>query len=213
MVEPESTTIVLVRDLPIEARIGVNPDEQDRRQSLIVSVEVTLEPGSPSALADTVDYRAIAAEAQRLGNDHIGLIEDFARRLGRRCLDLGAVASASVSISKPEALAAGEAATLVRVARSTGAQILPFVRPRSSDRDWDLRFSFGRGINPEAQKVLARFLDQLAQSVDGLETTGFRFDPKTGQWGATLALSGSTGPQLQVSRADVGRTGEVAAKE
>jgi dihydroneopterin aldolase len=39
-------TIVSVSDLPLSARIGINPDEVGRQQTLIVSVDLILADGA-----------------------------------------------------------------------------------------------------------------------------------------------------------------------
>lgn len=109
--------IVSVSDLPLSARIGINPDEVGRLQALVVSVDLLLADGARGAsLADSVDYRRIVAEAEALAAGHIGMIEVFARTLAERCLALGPVREAMVSVKKPQALALGLAAVRVTMA-------------------------------------------------------------------------------------------------
>jgi len=110
-----ATTLVRVSDLPLSAVIGINPDELGRRQPLIVSVELTLAAGRVETLGQSVDYRHIAAEAERLAENHVSLIEIFASRLAERCLALGPVLGVDVSVSKPEALRRGIASVVVRM--------------------------------------------------------------------------------------------------
>jgi len=114
-VEPGATTLVRVRDLPLSAVIGINPDELGRRQPLVVSVELTLAADRVETLEQSVDYRRVAAEAERLAENHVTLIEIFARRLAERCLALGPVLDVDVSICKPEALLRGTASVSVRM--------------------------------------------------------------------------------------------------
>ena len=110
-------TIVSVSDLPLSARIGINPDEVGRLQALVVSVDLTLADSARGAsLADSVDYRRIVAEAEALADGHIGMIEVFARTLAERCLALGPVREAIVSVQKPQALPRGLAGVRVSVA-------------------------------------------------------------------------------------------------
>lgn len=111
-------TLVRVRDLPLSAVIGINPDELGRRQPLIVSVELTLAAGRVETLDQSVDYRRIAAEAERLAENHVTLIEVFAHRLAERCLALGPVLDVDVSICKPQALVRGTASVSVRMSAS-----------------------------------------------------------------------------------------------
>ena len=114
-VEPGATTLVRVRELPLSAVIGINPDELGRRQPLVVSVELTLAADRVETLEQSVDYRRVAAEAERLAENHVTLIEIFARRLAERCLALGPVLDVDVSICKPEALLRGTASVSVRM--------------------------------------------------------------------------------------------------
>ena len=110
------TTTVRVSDLPLSARIGINPDEVGRQQPLIVSVDLTLADGAyGDTLTDSVDYRLIVAEAEAIADGHIGMIEVFARTLATRCLALGPVRRAVVSVSKPQALPYGMASVSVEI--------------------------------------------------------------------------------------------------
>ena len=103
-------------DLPLSARIGINPDEVGRLQALVISVDLTLiDSARGASLADSVDYRRIVAVAETLAGGHIGMIEVFARTLAERCLTLGPVREAIVSVRKPQALPRGLAAVRVSV--------------------------------------------------------------------------------------------------
>lgn len=112
------TTHVRVDGLRISARIGINPDERDRRQPLLISVDLQLADGRPVAsLGQSVDYRRIAAEAEDLGSDHIELIETYALLLGERCLELGPVERVEIVVAKPEALPRGTASVRIALTR------------------------------------------------------------------------------------------------
>ena len=50
MPEPICTTRVKVRDLPLLADIGINPDEIGRRQPLVISVDLLLSAADAEAL-------------------------------------------------------------------------------------------------------------------------------------------------------------------
>src|SRR3546814_4555113 len=72
------TTTVRVRELPLLADVGINPDEVGRRQPLVISVKLTLFGGG-DRIDETIDYRRIASAAETLATTHIPLIETFAR--------------------------------------------------------------------------------------------------------------------------------------
>ncbi|ARU18035.1 dihydroneopterin aldolase [Croceicoccus marinus] len=102
-------TSVRVRDLPLLADIGINPDEIGRRQPLVITVELELDQRPIGGIGDTVDYRRIAAAAEDLAAVHIPLIETFAQELARQCLAMSGVHRARVAIDKPFAITRGMA--------------------------------------------------------------------------------------------------------
>ena len=108
---------VAVDDIRVEAFIGVHGHEKNRRQSLIVAVELEILAPDRDTIADAVDYNRIVDACRALADEGIGLIETFARKLGEELLADRRVLRAEVSIAKPGALPNGVAratATLVR---------------------------------------------------------------------------------------------------
>lgn len=106
-------TSVRVRDLPLLADIGINPDEIGRRQPLVLTVELSLGARPIEAIADTIDYRRIVHAAEVLAGTHIPLIEVFARRLAAECLSWAGVGEARVTVDKPFAIPRGTAGATV----------------------------------------------------------------------------------------------------
>jgi dihydroneopterin aldolase len=99
-------TKVFVRGLMVQARIGVYPHEKGRTQPLIVDVELDVAAAGWRALADTVNYEAIAGHARAIAAaGHIGLVESFAERLAEACFTEPRVLRARVRVEKPQALA------------------------------------------------------------------------------------------------------------
>jgi dihydroneopterin aldolase len=110
------TTTVFVRGLAVEAWIGVYDHERDRRQPLIVDVELEVAAAGWRALADTVNYETIANHARAIAAaGHIGLVESFAERLARACVAEPRVMRARVRVEKPQALAPDAAAAGVEI--------------------------------------------------------------------------------------------------
>lgn len=96
---------VFVRDLIVEAGIGVYDHEHGRLQRLVIDVDLTLEPRPVEGLADTVNYEAVASAARAIvAEGHVGLVETFAQRLALACLDDPRVTRAAVRVAKPGAL-------------------------------------------------------------------------------------------------------------
>ena len=108
---------VRVKNLPLLADIGINPDEIGRRQPLVITVELSLEQTVVSTIAETIDYRRIVKAAEALAETHIPLIEMFAHALGKTCVRWQGVREACVNIDKPFALPRGLAGVEVIVSR------------------------------------------------------------------------------------------------
>ncbi len=103
---------VFVRALRVEAEIGIHPHEYGRKQTLVIDVELRIAAGACEHIADTLNYEIIVTRARQIAEaGHVKLIETFAERLARACLEDERVVSARVRVEKPQALApAAEAA-------------------------------------------------------------------------------------------------------
>ncbi len=112
---------VFVRELRIEAEIGVYGHEYGRKQPLLIDVELEIEARPIEHIADTLNYELVVALAQQIADaGHVMLIESFAERLARACLEDGRVIQARVRVEKPEALAPRAAAAGVEIIVNRG---------------------------------------------------------------------------------------------
>lgn len=110
---------ICVDDIRVEAFIGVHGHEKNRRQSLIVAVELEIASPAGDAIADTIDYNQVIAECRILADEGIGLIETFARLLGEALMTDRRVLRADISVAKPGALPNGVARARATLARRT----------------------------------------------------------------------------------------------
>jgi dihydroneopterin aldolase len=102
---------VFVRALTIEAFIGVHAHERGRTQPLVVDVELDLGERTVERIADTVNYEVVVKHAREIAaSGHVDLVEEYAERLARSCLEDPRVLAARVRVEKPEALGGAEAA-------------------------------------------------------------------------------------------------------
>jgi 7,8-dihydroneopterin aldolase/epimerase/oxygenase len=101
------STSVCVRAVRVEAFIGVYDHEQNRRQPLIIDVNLQVLSPISDNLAQTFNYERVAEMSQSLCDEHVDLIETFAFRLASKCLQNRSVLSAEVCVTKPEALSNG----------------------------------------------------------------------------------------------------------
>lgn len=97
------------------ARIGIELPERKRPQPLEIDFLLEVDLPSTDLISRAVDYRQLQELAEKLALEHISLIETFALRLARACVSHPLVLSAEITVSKPEALARGLAATRVKL--------------------------------------------------------------------------------------------------
>jgi dihydroneopterin aldolase len=97
--------------------IGDRPEERDREQRLVVDVVLSLDlasAGASDALADTVDYAALAGSVRAvLRAARYRMIESAAECVARACLADSRVRSVRVRVEKPGAIAGLRAAAVV----------------------------------------------------------------------------------------------------
>jgi dihydroneopterin aldolase len=117
LAESCSTTRVAVRDLPLMADIGINPDEIGTLQPLVVSITLLVDPVTKDMLGATIDYRRVHELARMLAEKRIGLIETFGAELARSCLAFDHVRQAEVTIDKPRALPTGMASVTISMSK------------------------------------------------------------------------------------------------
>lgn len=100
---------VFVRDLLLDALIGIYPEERIRPQKLLVNLELWVPetPGEPPrSYADVVCYEQLVKRTKALlAEGHVDLVETLAERLAAICLEDQRVLRARVRVEKPEAIA------------------------------------------------------------------------------------------------------------
>lgn len=100
---------ILIRDLRVEALIGIHKRERHVRQTLSVDLDIGL-PGnavfSSDRVADTIDYEQVALRIRALATSgHFRLVETFADRIARVLLEDFGAPWAKVSVAKMGILA------------------------------------------------------------------------------------------------------------
>jgi dihydroneopterin aldolase len=100
---------VFVRDLLLDALIGVYPEELTKPQKVLINIDlwVAETPGEPPrSYAEVVCYDNLVQRAKALlAEGHVGLVETLAERLAGLCLDDPRVLRTRVRVEKPEAIA------------------------------------------------------------------------------------------------------------
>lgn len=104
---------VFVRDLLLDAHIGVYAHEQGRTQPIRVNVDLTVSEAAHSdKLANVVCYETVVNRIKALvASGHLNLVETLAERVAADCLEDERVTVARVRIEKlaaiPEAASVG----------------------------------------------------------------------------------------------------------
>ncbi len=107
-----------VRDLLLRTIIGVNPDERESRQDVIINLTLyidTRQAGASDSIRDTVNYRSVTKRIiQHVESSEYYLVEALANSIARIVLTEFPIQRVRVSVEKPGAL---------RFARSVGVEI------------------------------------------------------------------------------------------
>lgn len=103
------TRHVFVRDLRLDAHIGVHRHEEGRAQPIIVNVDLTVTEGDESlndSLANVVCYERVVNNIKALVDaGHVRLVETLAEAVAEDCFTDERVLAARVRIEKLDAIA------------------------------------------------------------------------------------------------------------
>jgi dihydroneopterin aldolase/D-erythro-7,8-dihydroneopterin triphosphate epimerase len=113
------TDRIIIRDLFLRTIIGINDDERNNRQDVLVNIvmHTNARPaGLSDDIADAVNYRSITKQVIDLVEEsRFFLVEKLAEEVANVCLANERVTTVEVTIEKPAAL---------RFARSVGVSIV-----------------------------------------------------------------------------------------
>lgn len=109
---------IFIRDLLVRTILGINPDERENRQDVLINLRLQADTRPAAAsddIRDAVNYRTIAKQVIELAeSSKYFLVETLAERIAELCLRDERVQSVWVRIEKPQAL---------RFARGVGVEI------------------------------------------------------------------------------------------
>jgi FolB domain-containing protein len=112
------TDTILIKDLLLRTIIGVNDDERDKVQDVLINVALqtdTRAAGASDRIEDAVNYRTVAKGIIGLvESSRYYLVEKMAEEIAKLCLAHPGVQAVRVRVEKPGAL---------RFARSVGVEI------------------------------------------------------------------------------------------
>jgi FolB domain-containing protein len=109
---------ILIRDLLIRGIIGIHDWEREKKQDILINVEMEADcrpAGISDDFQDAVDYRAVTKSIISLVEDSsFFLVEKMAEEIAALCLENPKVSLARVRVEKPGA---------VRFSRSVGIEV------------------------------------------------------------------------------------------
>lgn len=109
---------VIIKNLTARGIIGVNDWEREKPQEILINIELfgdLRKPGKTDDVEDSINYRTVAKNAQRLAETCERLtVEALAADIAQVCLQIERVQRAVVRVEKPGA---------VRFAESVGVEI------------------------------------------------------------------------------------------
>ena len=109
---------VFVKDLEIDALLGIYPEEKARPQRIIVNIDLSVKEGNDPTSDDiknVVSDEIVVKKVERIvAQGHVNLVETLAELIAGACLKDARVMAARVRIEKPD---------VIKNARSVGVEI------------------------------------------------------------------------------------------
>ena len=99
---------VFVKDLRVDALLGIYPEEKTKSQKIIVNIDLSVKEGDDPLSDDirnVVSYEIVVRKVEEIvAAGHVGLAETLAELIAAACLRDGRVMAARVRIEKPDAI-------------------------------------------------------------------------------------------------------------
>ena len=107
---------VFVRDLELEALIGIYEHEKTDPQRIVVNIDLSVKEGSgDDDISHVVSYEIVVKKVEAIiAEGHINLVETLCERIAQSCLTDKRVMAARVRVEKPD---------IIKNARSVGVEI------------------------------------------------------------------------------------------
>jgi dihydroneopterin aldolase len=109
---------VFVKDLKVDARLGIYPEEKSKPQRIIVNIDLSVREGDDPLSDDiknVVSYEIVVKKVEEIvAAGHVGLAETLAELIAAACLRDRRVMAARVRIEKPD---------IIPNARSVGVEV------------------------------------------------------------------------------------------
>jgi 7,8-dihydroneopterin aldolase/epimerase/oxygenase len=109
---------VFVKDLEVEALLGIYPEEKTNKQRVVINIDLSVKEGEnplSDDIKNVVSYEIVVKKVEAIiAKGHIGLAETLAELIAAACLKDKRVMAARVRVEKPN---------VIKKARSVGVEI------------------------------------------------------------------------------------------
>lgn len=109
---------VFVKDLEVEALIGIYPEEKTNKQRVVITIDLSVKEGDnplSDDIRNVVSYEIVVKKVEAIvAKGHVGLAETLAELIAGACLKDKRVMAARVRVEKPN---------VIKNARSVGVEI------------------------------------------------------------------------------------------
>lgn len=96
---------IFIKDLLIQASIGINEDEKQKLQPLLINIQAKVNKNEIADITDTICYATVADQVTRLiKTEHIDLVETAAIKIKELLTKNFQVQEYMIELQKPEAI-------------------------------------------------------------------------------------------------------------
>lgn len=102
------TDVIEIKNLLVRTIIGINPEERENRQDVLINLKFSVDtrlPGKSDDIEDAVNYRTICKKVFAfVESSSFMLVEKLCEEIAKICLADQAIQTVWVSVEKPGAL-------------------------------------------------------------------------------------------------------------
>jgi D-erythro-7,8-dihydroneopterin triphosphate epimerase len=132
---PASRATIAIRNLRLRTFIGFNPEETEKRQDVVINIEIdyaVAESALRDRVEDALDYKVITKQVIRhVEEGRFLLLERLVADVLEICSDHPSICSARVTIEKPHALRFADSVSLTLEYRADPARNLTLLEKAS----------------------------------------------------------------------------------
>ena len=130
-----SCAIINIRNLRLRTLIGFNPDEREKKQDVVLNIEINYEIDKPvlqDSIEDALNYKVITKKViKHVEQGKFLLLEKLVADVLAICSEHPSVRASKVTIDKPHALRFADSVSLTLEHRAAQASVYPILERAS----------------------------------------------------------------------------------